>query len=66
MHGSELLKEADASQKREPDDSRRQRALGELTYLLAQQFIDVRSALDELAKAVTVRDSSAGRSTDRI
>ena len=64
--GSELLKEADASQKREADDSRRQRALGELTYLLAQQFIDVRSSLDELAKAVTVGDSSAGRSTDRI
>ena len=40
--GSELLKEADVSQKREADDSRRQRALGELTYLLAQQFIDVR------------------------
>ena len=52
--------------KKRADDSRRQRALGELTYLLAQQFIDVRSALDELAKAVTVGDSSAGRSTDRI
>ena len=64
--GSELLKEADASQKREPDDSRRQRALGELTYLLAQQFIDVRSSLDELAKAVTVGDGFTGRSTDRI
>ncbi|SDL76858.1 DnaJ domain-containing protein [Sarcina sp. DSM 11001] len=55
--GSELLKEADASQKREADDSRRQRALGELTYLLAQQFIDVRSSLDELAKAVTIGDT---------
>ena len=52
--------------KREADDSRRQRALGELTYLLAQQFIDVRSSLDELAKAFTIGDSSAGRSTDRI
>ena len=64
--GSELLKEADASQKREADDPRRQRALGELTYLLAQQFIDVRSSLDELAKVITVRDSSAERPTDRI
>ena len=64
--GSELLKEADASQKREADDSRRQRALGELIYLLAQQFIDVRSSLDELAKVITVGDSSAGRSPDRI
>ena len=43
-----------------------QRSWRKTRNFLAQQFIDVRSSLDELAKAVTVGDSSAGRSTDRI
>ena len=43
-----------------------QRSWRKTRNFLAQQFIDVRSSLDELAKAVTIGDSSAGRSTDRI
>lgn len=53
--GKELLDEIDAKLHREEDMRKRQQFQPELTYLLAQQFIDASALLAELVKEKEVR-----------